>query len=111
MTLADVLQWWSFAFLGVVVYYLGKSVKTSFPELVAKPWFKRTIVFHAPIAATLIAILPIFPMPQSIGDAIGTRLLFGLVAGICCAWLYKATMRLIGADSSGRAEQDIEPKP
>jgi len=109
MTVSEVLQWWSFVFLGVVVYYLGKSVKSSFPGLAAKPWFKRTVVFHPPIVATLIAVLPVFPMPPTIGDDIGPRVLFGFVAGICCAWLYKATMRLLGNDTASKS--DIEQAP
>ncbi|NBU69855.1 MAG: hypothetical protein EBS53_00095 [Bacteroidetes bacterium] len=99
MTAEELIQWWSFVFLGVLVYTLGQQVKLIFPKLVAKAWYQRTIVFHAPIVATAIASLPIFPMPESIGAEIGTRLLFGAVAGICSSWSYKALMRLLGRDS------------
>lgn len=111
MTLEEVLQWWSFVFLGVVVYTIGQQVKRMFPKLVAKPWYQRTIVFHAPVAATCLASLPVFPMPEAIGSDIGTRLLFGAVAGICSAWSYKALMRLLGRDSksSSRSGESLPP--
>lgn len=99
MTAESVLQWWSFVFLGVVVYAMGTQIKLVFPKLAAKKWYRRTVVFHAPVIATLIACVPIFPMPDDIGGDIGTRILFGSVAGICCSWLYKAFMRLLGRDS------------
>ena len=105
MDLAQVLDWWSFVFLGVIVYSAGEQVKKVFPALVAQTWFQRTIVFHAPVFATLIAALPWFPMPEAIGGEIGARLLFGCAAGIGCAWLYKAFMRLLGKDSSSQLEK------
>lgn len=108
MSVEDVLQWWSFVFLGVVVYFFLEQVKKLFPGLVKKPWFSRTIVFHAPVLATAIAVLPFFPMPESIGGEIGTRVLFGLVAGITCAWSYKAMMRLLGKDHKSSYEKEEE---
>ncbi len=99
MELDQVLQWWSFVFLGVVVYAGGEGMKRVFPGLVAKTWYQRTIVFHAPIIATVLASMSIFPMPEALGDGIGSRLLFGCVAGISSSWLYKAFMRLLGRDS------------
>lgn len=102
MTASDVLQWWSFVFLGVLVYSMGEQAKKLFPKLYQKTWFKRTIVFHAPIVATLIAVLPFFPMPDAIGGEIGTRILFGSVCGVVCAWVYKAFMRLLGKDTKSQ---------
>jgi len=108
MTAADVLQWWSFLFLGVFVYYMGNSVKRAFPSILKQTWYKRTIVFHPAVIAPIIAVMPIFPMPSAIGDEIGTRILFGLVAGICSAWSYKAVMRLLGKDTSSKLDAEIE---
>lgn len=99
MTAESVLQWWSFVFLGVVVYAMGAQVKVVFPTLASQRWYQRTVVFHAPIVAAAIACVPVFPMPEDIGTHLGSRLLFGMVAGICCSWLYKAFMRLLGRDS------------
>lgn len=103
MDLAQVLDWWSFVFLGVIVYSAGEQVKKVFPSLVAQTWYQRTIVFHAPVVSTALAAVPVFPMPEAIGDGMGARLLFGCVAGIACAWSYKAFMRLLGRDSSSQA--------
>jgi hypothetical protein len=102
MTLDQVLEFWSFLFLGVIVYFFGEQVKVFFPALVKKPWFSRTVVLHAPIAATLIAAIPVFPMPSEIGNELGARLLYGLVAGICSAYSYKMLMRLTGNDTKGK---------
>jgi len=99
MTAEEVLSWWSFVFLGVVVYALGQGLKQAFPAFTEKKWVQRTIVFHAPILCTAIACIPLFPMPETIGTDIGTRVLFGLVAGISCSWSYKAFMRLLGKDN------------
>lgn len=99
MTAESVLQWWSFVFLGVIVYAGGVQIKLLFPKLAAHKWYRKTVVFHAPIVAATIACVPVFPMPEDIGNGLGSRLLFGLVAGICCSWLYKAFMRLLGRDS------------
>lgn len=99
MELESVLQWWSFVFLGVIVYAAGEQMKIVLPQIAAKTWYQRTIVFHAPVLATALAALPVFPMPEAIGDGIGTRLLFGCVAGIACSWSYKAFMRLLGKDT------------
>lgn len=104
MDVSQILEWWSFVFLGVLVYATGEQVKRLFPALVKNKWYQRTIVFHAPIQATVIAVLPIFPMPEAIGDGIGERLLFGSVAGIACSWSYKAFMRLLGKDSKHRED-------
>lgn len=99
MTAESVLQWWSFVFLGVIVYAMGAQIKVVFPQIASQRWYRRTVVFHAPLVATAIAAVPVFPMPEDIGSHIGSRILFGLVAGICCSWLYKAFMRLLGRDS------------
>ena len=106
MDLEQVLDWWSFVFLGVIVYAGGEQIKTLFPQLITRTWYSRTVVFHAPFVATVIAALPIFPMPEAIGDGIGARLLFGLVAGIASAWSYKAFMRLLGRDTKHRLMED-----
>lgn len=106
MTAEDVLQWWSFVFLGVVVYSAGEQVKRVFPKIVTKRWYIRTVVFHAPVVATLLACIPVFPMPEAIGGDIGTRVLYGMVAGISCSWLYKAFMRLLGKDSKSRLAEE-----
>jgi hypothetical protein len=111
MTAEDVLQWWSFVFLGVLVYTMGQQIKRVFPSLVAKAWYRRTIVFHAPLVATAIAAIPVFPMPEAIGQDIGARLLFGAVAGISCSWLYKAFMRLLGKDSKSKSDDSLIPPP
>lgn len=108
MTAEDVLQWWSFVFLGVVVYSFGQQIKRIFPKLVEQRWYVRTVVFHAPVVATLLACIPVFPMPEAIGSDIGTRVLYGLVAGISCSWLYKAFMRLLGKDSKSRLSEESE---
>lgn len=102
MDVSQVLDWWSFVFLGVLVYAAGEQTKRLFPSLLKNKWYQRTIVFHAPIQATIIASLPVFPMPEAIGNDIGARLLFGSVAGIACSWSYKAFMRLLGKDSKHR---------
>lgn len=111
MTAEDVLQWWSFVFLGVLVYTTGQQIKRVFPSLVTKAWYQRTIVFHAPLVATVIAAIPMFPMPEAIGRDIGTRLLFGAVAGISSSWLYKAFMRLLGKDSKSKSDNSLIPPP
>jgi len=111
MNAEEVLQWWSFGFLGVVVYTAGQQIKRVFPALVNQPWYKRTVVFHAPLVATIIAVLPWFPMPDNIGSAIGTRILYGLVAGICCSWSYKAIMRLLGRDTKSVDEEAAVEEP
>lgn len=105
MTAEDVLQFWSFLFLGVLVYAMGAQAKNVFPKLYAKKWFQRTVVFHAPVVATLIASLPVFPMPDMLGDSIGARLLYGVVCGITCAWSYKAVKRLFGVDTKSRGDE------
>jgi len=102
MTVDDVLQWWSFVFLGVFVYTVGEQTKRVFPKLVQMAWYQRTIVFHAPVIATGLAAIPVFPMPEAIGGGIGARLLFGVVAGIASSWSYKAFMRLLGKDNKSR---------
>ncbi len=102
MTMEQVPEFWSFLFLGVVVAFVGEQIKSVFPNLAQAKWYTRTVVFHAPLVATGIAAFPYFPMPESIGDGIGARLLYGFVAGICSAWSYKALARLTGRDSSGR---------
>lgn len=104
MNLDDVLQWWSFVFLGVLVYTAGQQVKKVFPALVNTPFYKRTVVFHAPVIATAIAAIPIFPMPEDLGNELGTRLLFGAVAGVSASWSYKAFMRLMGRDTKSKEE-------
>jgi hypothetical protein len=108
MDLTQILQWWSFVFLGVIVYAGGEGVKRVFPKIASQAWYQRTIVFHAPVIATGLAALPIFPMPEAIGDGIGARLLFGCVAGIACSWSYKAFMRLLGKDTKHREEPEEE---
>lgn len=105
MSVEEVLQWWSFVFLGVLVYSMGVQAKKLFPKLYDKKWVKRTIVFHAPLVATGIACLPIFPMPDAVGSDIGTRILFGAVCGVCCSWVYKAFMRLLGKDTKSSSEE------
>jgi hypothetical protein len=109
MSVEDVLQWWSFVFLGVLVYSVGQQMKRVFPKLVAKPWYQRTIVFHAPVIATALAAVPVFPMPEAIGGGIGTRLLFGAVAGIASSWSYKAFMRLLGKDNKSQTGDSLTP--
>lgn len=104
MDISQILEWWSFVFLGVIVYAVTEQIKRVFPNVASKTWYKRTIVFHAPLMATGLAALPVFPMPEAIGDGIGARLLFGCVAGISCAWSYKAFMRLLGKDSQHRGD-------
>jgi hypothetical protein len=113
MTLEEILQWWSFVFLGVLVYSIGEQTKRVFPRLATKPWYQRTIVFHAPVQSVIIAATPWFPMPAAIGDEIGTRILFGLVAGISCSWSYKAFMRLLGKDNKSQVSTEVveETKP
>lgn len=106
MTLEEVLQWWSFVFLGVVVYSIVEQTKKVFPFLASKSWYQRTLVFHAPVLATGIASMPFFPMPEVLGTDIGTRLLFGAVAGICCSWSYKALMRLLGRDNKSQMHEE-----
>lgn len=106
MELESVLQWWSFVFLGVIVYAAGEQMKLVFPAIAAKPWYQRTIVFHAPVLSTALAALPIFPMPEAIGDGVGARLLFGCVAGIACSWSYKAFMRLLGKDTKHKESSE-----
>lgn len=106
MSADDVLQWWSFVFLGVVIYTSGEQVKRVFPKLVKTRWYIRTVVFHAPLVGACLASIPVFPMPDAIGTSIGARVLYGLVAGISCAWLYKAFMRLLGKDSKSRASEE-----
>ncbi|NJL54370.1 hypothetical protein HC928_03665 [bacterium] len=105
MTVEDVLQWWSFVFLGVLAYSMGLEAKRLFPKFYEKKWVNRTVVFHAPLVTTLIAVLPIFPMPDAIGGDLGTRILFGCVCGISCAWTYKAFMRLLGKDTKSRGDE------
>lgn len=106
MTAEQVLSWWSFVFLCVVVYEGGRRFKKVFPNIAKQAWYERTVVFHAPIIATAIAAIPVFPMPDTLGDGVGERLLFGAVAGITCAWTYKAFMRLLGKDSSSKEDPD-----
>lgn len=106
MDLSQILQWWSFVFLGVIVYAAGEQTKKVFPSITNQKWYQRTIVFHAPVIATGLAALPIFPMPEDIGDGLGARLLFGCVAGIACSWSYKAFMRLLGKDTKHREETE-----
>lgn len=85
---------------------MGEGVKQMFPTLVKQQWYVRTVVFHGAATATLIAMLPFFPMPEVLGTDIGTRLLFGAVAGICASWSYKALMRLLGKDTKSRAREE-----
>lgn len=111
MTAESVLQWWSFVFLGVAVYFIGQQIKR-IPSIASQQWYQRTVVFHAPIAATLVACIPVFPMPDAIGGDIGTRVLYGLVAGIASAWSYKAFMRLLGRDTKSlSSSEESEPPP
>lgn len=105
MTLEEILQWWSFVFLGVLVYSMGEGIKRVFPGIVKKPWYQRTVVFHAATVSTAIAALPFFPMPEVLGTALGTRLLFGSVAGIASSWSYKAFSRLLGKDTKSKSEE------
>lgn len=102
MTVQSLTDWWSFVFLGVLVYAMGDGFKHLFPGIAEQRWYQRSVVFHAPLVATAIAITPWFPMPPSIGLEIGPRALFGAVAGIAAAWLYKAFRRLLGVDTSSR---------
>lgn len=99
MDYMQVLEWWSFVFLGAAAYWSGQRVKRVFPDLVAKKWFQRTIVFHAPIVCTLAALLPGFPLPEVIGSEPAAAGLFGLCAGIASSWSYKAFSRLTGRDT------------
>lgn len=103
MPVEDIAQWWSFLFLGVFIYAGLQQFKTQFPGVAGKLWVQRSMGFVGPTVSMLIAMLPIFPMPDSLGNSIGTRALFGLVAGICCSWSYKAFKRLAGADTKSTA--------
>lgn len=104
MTAEDLLQWWSFVFLGVLVYSMGEQAKRLFPKLHAMKWFQRTIVFHAPVVATAIALIPAYPMPDVVGDGMGARALVGAVCGITCSWIYKGFMRLLGKDTKSKGD-------
>lgn len=106
MNLEDILQWWSFVFLGVLVYSMGEGIKQVFPNLVKHKWYVRTVVFHGTATSTALAALPFFPMPDALGTELGTRLLFGAVAGICASWSYKALMRLLGKDTKTRRQEE-----
>lgn len=110
MTAESVLQWWSFVFLGVAVYFLGQQIK-KVPAIANTAWYHRTVVFHAPVAATLVACIPLFPMPDALGGDIGTRILYGLVAGIASSWSYKAFMRLLGRDTKSIAAETGDSLP
>lgn len=108
MTLEEILGWWSFLFLGVLVYSIGEFVKRKVVPLIkwqwVLKWYDRTVVGHAPIVATGVAAIPVFPMPDQIDEGIGARLLFGFVAGVCASWSYKAAMRILGKDTKSKNE-------
>lgn len=103
MDFSVVVSWWSFVFLGVVVYSAGRMVKkivqAHMPWEWAKTLYMRTVVIHAPIAATLIALIPGFPVPKEFDGNKIAQGLYGLVAGICAAWSYKALQRALGRDT------------
>ncbi len=116
MTAEQVLSWWSFIFLGVVVYVVGEWVKQTVRDrFQASSWqrrlFDRTVLAHAPLVATCIALLPGFPIPPELPQTVLSFAIFGFVAGVFAAWSYKLVKRILGKDrdtKSSTAEAEAE---
>jgi hypothetical protein len=111
MSVMEALQWWSFAFLCIIVYSIGWFTKSQVRAKhdVGSPFrklFDRSVLIHPVLAGWAIALLPFFPMPPAIGTSAGSRSLFGIVAGITCAWVVKFVKRSLGLDVSSRADAE-----
>jgi hypothetical protein len=101
MTFDQVLSWWSFVFLGVLIYLTGQWIKVGMRRLLAR-WpralrlYEVTIDAHGAFAGALVAgYAPGFPIPSAIGESRASHLLFGFVAGACSSISFKMLTRAL----------------
>lgn len=107
MSLEAVLSWWSFLFLGVVVFSTQETLKRLFGTTSA--FYHYTAPLWGPVLGTLYALIPGFPMPEGLVDTPASRALFGAVAGTFCSLSYKAVKRLAGADTKSYERRTMPP--
>lgn len=109
----QVIEFWSFIALGVILYWALKAFKKAFPGVCKKEWFRRTVAFYAPLAGALVGLVPHFPLPDLLVpegagylERLPTQVIYGFVAGIACSLSYHAFRRLFGLDPEVRGDKE-----
>lgn len=100
--------------LGLTAYVLTailrRVLETGNPHLLANRWWRNVLLPLAPVAnAILLAVfLRDFPWPEAVATSVSTRIMYALVCGIVCGWVYSRVRKFI-RDPQGQELGGMNP--
>lgn len=105
---------WQTVALGLTAYVLTavlrRVLETGNPHLLANRWWRNVLLPLAPVGhAILLAVfLKDFPWPEAVATSVSTRIMYALVCGIVCGWVYSRVRRFI-RDPQGQELGGMNP--
>lgn len=104
---------WQTIALGLTIYVMTAAIRrvieTSRPEIVKSKWWREVFLPLGPVGNGIIlaVALKAFPWPEQVAANLSSRVMYALVCGLGCGWLYGRFRGFMKQDSAAAGPSDV----
>lgn len=106
---------WQTVALGLTIYVMTAGVRrvieTYRPKIVKSKWWREVFLPLGPVGNGIILALVArhFPWPEQVAGSLSSRIMYALVCGLGCGWLYGRFRGFVKKDGKGDTGSDVVP--